>query len=96
MITEVVPHKEEFEKWNDETYCLNAVKQDGLKLQFVHNQTGDICMAAVKQYGGALRYVHNQTKDICMEAVKKDRRALNYIHDKDILVIEITVYELEG
>jgi hypothetical protein len=64
----VVMNKEEYNRWNDPNYCLNAVREDDLKLQFVHNQTEDTCLEAVKQYGPALQYVHEQTRDICFGA----------------------------
>ena len=52
--------------------CLYAVKQNGLALQYVKEQTDDICLIAVKQHGYALRYVKEQTDDICLYAVKTD------------------------
>ncbi|MCC0726709.1 DUF4116 domain-containing protein [Clostridioides sp. ZZV14-6045] len=49
-----------------------AVRQDGLALRYIKNQTEEICMEAVKQDGRALKYVKNQTEEICIEAVKED------------------------
>jgi hypothetical protein len=60
--------------------ALEAVKQDGSALQYIHKQTEEICLEAVKQNGYALRYVHKQTEEICLEAVKQDGSALQYIH----------------
>ena len=42
--------------YNNETECLEAVKQDGLVLQFIKNQTPEICLEAVKQNGMALQF----------------------------------------
>ena len=38
--------------------ALEAVKQDGNALVFVHNQTPEICLEAVKQNKGALEFVN--------------------------------------
>ena len=69
----------------NEKECLKAVKQNGLVLQYVINQTEDICLEAVKEGGLVLQYVKEQTKDICMEAVKNGL-ALQYVKEqtKDI------------
>ena len=37
--------------WNDPQYCLEAVKEDGLALGFVENQTSEICLEAVSWLG---------------------------------------------
>jgi hypothetical protein len=58
-------------KWNGIRICLEAVKQDGLALQYVKNQTPEICLEAVKQDGLALKFVENKTPEICLEAVKQ-------------------------
>ena len=47
--------------WNDPQYCLEAVKQYGLALEYVKEQTHEICLEAVKQKGRAFRFVKNQT-----------------------------------
>lgn len=54
---------------------LDAVKQDGLRLEFVDKQTPEICLAAVKQKGLALRYVKEQTPEICLAAVRQNEKA---------------------
>src|SRR5574344_1996671 len=68
--------------WNDPKYCLAAVKQNGLVLQWVDNQTHDICLAAVKQHGYVLEYVKNQTPDICLEAIKQNGFAIDYVKNQ--------------
>ena len=67
-----------FKDYSEEE-ILEAVKQNGLALQFVKNQTEAICLAAVKEYGYALNYIKKQTEEICYEAVKKDGNALKYV-----------------
>jgi len=59
---------------------LEAVKQDGAILQYIHNQTKEICLEAVKQEGYALQYVHHQTEEICLEAVKQEGYALQFVN----------------
>ena len=76
----------EFEKWEDEAYCLAAVQQDCYALRHVHDQTAAICLAAVQQNGDALRYVHAQTEAIALAAVKQDGDALRYVHDKPLFL----------
>ena len=68
--------------WNDPKYCLEAVKQYGLALEYVKEQTSDICLEAVKQHGLALKYVKEQTPDICLEAVKRHGFALEYVKEQ--------------
>ena len=49
--------RSEILKWKEESYCLEAVKQDGYSLQYVKEQTEAVCLEAVKQDGDSLRYV---------------------------------------
>lgn len=63
---------------------LKAVKENGLALAYVRNQTEEICLEAVKKDSYALFHVHNQTEEICLEAVKKDRRALEYVKEEEL------------
>ena len=58
---------------------LEAVKQNGLDLEYVINQTFELCLEAVKQNGMALQYVKLQTQELCMEAVKQNGMALQYV-----------------
>jgi hypothetical protein len=51
---------------------MNAVKQNGLALEFVEHQTYEICLAAVKQNGLALEFVEHQTYEICLAATGGD------------------------
>ena len=69
-------------KWYDNTYCLEAVKQDGCALIYVKEQTDEMCLEAVKENGCTLMFVKKQTPKICSEAVKRNRYALQY--DKNI------------
>ena len=40
---------------------LERVKEDGMELQNIQNQTPEICLAAVQKNGYALKYVKEQT-----------------------------------
>lgn len=43
-------------------YASQAVRNDGLALEYVHNQTEVICLAAVKQDGRTLIKVNDELK----------------------------------
>ena len=70
------------EDWNDSKYCLVAVKENGLALRFVKEQTPEICLEAVKQDGQALRFVKEQTPEICLVAVKQYGYALKWVKEQ--------------
>lgn len=58
---------------------FDLVKQDGMNLQYVSNQTEAICLEAVKQTGIALAFVRKQTYEICLTAFNQDVKAADYI-----------------
>lgn len=62
-------------------YDLNAVKQDGLAVKFVKDQTEEICREAVNENGMALQYVKDQTDEICIHTVGQDGMALQYVRE---------------
>jgi hypothetical protein len=66
---------------NDD-FCSLIIKDYGLALKYVKNQTPEICLAAVKNSGHALQYVKNQTPEICLAAIKKTRFAIKYVKNK--------------
>ena len=61
---------------------MKAVKEDGLALEHVKEQTHEICLEAVKENGHALEYVKEQTYEICLEAVKQNGYALEYVKEQ--------------
>ena len=65
--------------WGNEKECLEAVKENGLALEYVENQTLEICLAAVNQNGCAIKYVEDQTLEICLVAINQNKRALKFI-----------------
>jgi hypothetical protein len=40
--------------------CLRVVRNNGIMLQFMEEQTEELCLAAVEQNGGALQYVKHR------------------------------------
>ncbi len=70
--------------WNNKNVVLEAVKQNGLALQFASEKLQDdknVVLEAVKQYGRALRFASENLrddKDIVMTAVQQNRYALMY------------------
>ena len=73
--------------WNDPKHCLQAVKQNGLALRWVENQTPDICLEAVKQNGYALAFVINQTPLIIHYLKKYNITIYNVYKKKNQLTI---------
>lgn len=67
--------------------CMNAVKENGLELQFVDKKALpehthiDIDKTAVKQNGWALQWVTEQTPELCRIAVCSHTGALKWIKD---------------
>ena len=59
-----------------EAICLEAVKQNGLALEYVNKQTPEICLAAVRQNGKALEFVN--TYGVTYPVYQADRSLLSY------------------
>lgn len=74
------------ERLKTEEVCLAAVKQNGMALKFVREQTPKICKAAVRKSGWALPYVKEQTPEICLAAVKKRGCALEWVKEQTLKV----------
>src|SRR3990167_3125495 len=72
---------EEFSKFSNEKFCLDAVQKNVSALQYVHNPTEKVILAAVQQNGDALQYVHNPSEEVIMVAVGQDGNALRYVHN---------------
>ena len=85
-----------FEKKSKEEY-LQAVKQNGLALQYVKEQDKEICLQAVKEDGYALRYVKEYYKEILeLDSPYKEEYKEEYKEAfKEEQVKEITIEELE-
>src|SRR3989339_112885 len=72
----------DFFVWDDESYCKDAVQQNGMSLQFVKEQTEEICKLAVQQDNNALQFVKEQTEVICKIAVQQDGCALQFVKEQ--------------
>jgi hypothetical protein len=76
--------------------CLEAVRQDGIALQYIkeNQQTEELCLEAVKQNGLALQYVGNELKSfrICLAAVKQNGLAIQYVKDE---IYDIELFRTE-
>lgn len=61
--------------------CIEAVKQNGLALQFAAHKfrTTEVCHIAVEQNEMALKHAPNQTNDMCMSAVQRNGTTLQWV-----------------
>src|SRR5437588_225187 len=66
----------ELKEWDDDNFCLEAVKQSCDAFKYVKNQTEQICLEAIRINWYALQFVHNQTKQICLASINKNWRSL--------------------
>ena len=73
--------------WNNNEECLEAVKEDGLNLEFVVKQNARICAEAVTQNGNALYYVKRQTPKLCKLACKENGNALYYVKKQTVEIV---------
>ena len=65
----------------DEEIQLEAVKEYGNAIQYIHNPSEDTQLEAVKQDGFNIRYIHNPSKEIQLEAVKENGLAIQFINN---------------
>src|SRR5437660_10212848 len=72
----------DLEEWNNEDFCLRAVKLNSDAFQHVHNQTEQICLEAINKNMHALEYVKNQTDQLCLAVVRQNGRALKYVKNQ--------------
>jgi len=72
-------------RWNDRSFCLDAVTEDGLLLQYVPdlNQDDEVCLAAVKKNPDALQFVRRQTPRLCRTAIERDPLALKHVRQQN-------------
>lgn len=74
---------------------LEAVKQNGLALQFV-KKTPEIWLAAMRENGVAYRYVYESTPEILLEAVKYNPDELEYMGEYQTLEICLAAVKHDG
>ncbi|MCC0670580.1 MULTISPECIES: hypothetical protein [unclassified Clostridioides] len=76
--------------------CVEAVKNNGLALEFIKKQTPERCLEAVRKNGLIVRFVTEQTDIVCKESLKQNRGSIKYIKDKDRYLDEFGVGYLEA
>lgn len=65
-----------------EQLCIEAVRSDGLVLQYINKQHNDVCLIAVLNDGRALKFCKIQNLDIQVSAVLQNIYAIDYIESK--------------
>ena len=60
---------------------LALVKDNGMAIKHIKEQSYELCLTAVRQDGYALKYVQNEFKtyDLCLAAVQQDGMALEFV-----------------
>ena len=71
-----------FSYWSDINFCINAVKQNGMVLQYISKQTPQIITLAIKQNCYSLKFVKTQTIEICKTAIDLSPSAIMYVENK--------------
>lgn len=66
----------------DEKTIIQIIKNNGLLLKYIKNQTNKICLEAVKNNCYAFEYVKNQTEEISLEAIKQNCFLLKYVKNQ--------------
>ena len=79
--------------YNDQ---LDAVRKNGMNLQYINNQTPEMCLEAVKQDVNTLRYVqpHLQTQEMCVKAIQQNVLTLKFITNKNLKRIIDNFYSI--
>lgn len=77
--------------WTDEEYCKKAVKEDGMYLKYVTNQTEEICEIAIKNVIDAFEYVEYKTDHLYKIAVEDNGMLLEFIEDQTEEICELAV-----
>ena len=62
---------------------LEAVKQDGLTIEYIVNPSKEVQLAAVKQDGDAIKFIDNPDKEVQLEAIKNNMTLIG----KDVIKI---------
>lgn len=70
--------------WSNSKFCDNALKLNGLSLQYVKVKTYNHCECAVGENGDALEFVPQHLIDynLCFRAVKRNRFAIRFVPQK--------------
>ena len=76
---------------------LEAVREDGLLIQYIDNPSEKVQIEAVSRNGLAIQYINNPSEEVQIEAVRMSGAAIEYIHKpskyvKSIINIIETTY----
>jgi hypothetical protein len=63
--------------WDNDKFCLQSVKQNGLSLEYISNQTPEICSQALKQNTDAIKYINDPTYAIISELALENNKLAN-------------------
>lgn len=79
--------------------CEAAIRQDGMAIYFVPNQTLELCLLAIKQNPNALQYITNQTPELCKIAVRCNPMTIKYVRNQTpelaMMAVKQNIYAYE-
>jgi len=67
------------------------LRDDGLKLHYITEQTEELCLVAIKQNPLAIKYVTKQTELMVKEVIMQDWELLRYCHIQNEEVIRLAL-----
>lgn len=72
----------DLEELQDEAFCLNCIKKNGMILEHIKKQTLEMCVEAVTENGLALEHVIKQSPNLCEIAVQQNCDAIQFVEKK--------------
>lgn len=72
-------HPLKYMKYMPHNLIIKILKNDGMLLKNINDQTHDMCIAAVNENGLSLEHAKCKTFDVCHKAVKQNAEALMYV-----------------
>jgi hypothetical protein len=83
----------------DRESCLAVVKEEGIRIRFIHNPDKAVQLEAVKDNGFSLAYINNPDKEVQIAAVMQNPYSIKCIHSPDkevqMVAIERSGYNIE-
>ena len=89
ILTNILPLSELF--LQNIQLCELVVKQRGLALKYIENQTEELCKLAVEQNAYALEYVKDQTVELCKLAIQQNGNALQFVRNQTEEICKLAV-----
>ena len=84
VVDKIIP-LEDFERWSDEKWCLQAVRRCIRPFQYVKVLTPEMMILAYRACylrGLNLKFIREQTSDLCLIAVQNDGLALRHVRNQ--------------